>query len=185
MKQPPIARHSPLTSTTVNVVQPVVVGRLGQVYGIKGWLKLQSFTSPETNIIDYKPWYLATAKGYLPVTFDQFKEYGKGFIVHIENCDDRTLAQSYTNLDVVIAKEQLPVLDEDEYYLIDLEGMTVVNQQGIVLGTVSHLMQTAGTETLVVDGQDRQRLIPYVMDHFILRVDQQQRQILVDWDPEF
>ena len=75
-------------------------------------------------------------------------------------------------------------MDDDEYYWVDLEGMRVETLDGQALGTVSNLFATGANDVLVVEGE-RRRLIPFVLDDVVTRVDRDKRTISVDWDPEF
>ncbi len=104
--------------------------------------------------------------------------------VKIAGCDDRNQAGLYTNAEIGVYREQLPQLGGDEYYWSDLENLTVINQQGIILGQVSHLVETGANDVIVVKGE-KEHLIPYILDQFILNIDLKNGRIEVDWDPEF
>jgi len=65
-----------------------------------------------------------------------------------------------------------------------LEGLTVVNQTGAVLGLMSHLIATGANDVMVVKGE-KEHMIPFIADKFVSGVDFEARQIRVDWDPEF
>jgi 16S rRNA processing protein RimM len=65
-----------------------------------------------------------------------------------------------------------------------LEGLRVVNREGISLGTVSHLFETPANPILVTQGE-RERLIPFLMDRFIDAVDIEAGEVRVDWDADF
>jgi 16S rRNA processing protein RimM len=71
-----------------------------------------------------------------------------------------------------------------EYYWNDLLGLTVVTLQNEPLGKVDHLLETGANDVLVVSG-DRERLIPFVLDDVVKRVDLDAGVIQVDWDKEF
>jgi len=87
-------------------------------------------------------------------------------------------------IEIAIKRDQLPATEDNEFYWIDLEGLKVVNQEGIDLGVVESLMETGANDVLVVRG-DKERLIPFVMDEYVLDVDLDKGTITVDWDPEF
>ena len=67
---------------------------------------------------------------------------------------------------------------------MDLEGLRVLNREGIELGTVSYLFETGANDVMVVKG-DREHLIPYVPEQFIVEVDFDKGEVLVDWDADF
>ena len=86
--------------------------------------------------------------------------------------------------EIAVPREQLPELAENEYYWSDLQGLTVVNLDGIELGEVSHLFETGANPVVVVKGE-RERLIPYIWGQAIRDVDLQAGRMIVDWDPDF
>ncbi len=171
----------------------VNVGRLTAVYGIKGWLKVHSYTEPAENLFDYQPWLLKTAHGIKQVEIDEVRPHGDAFVVHLVGVDDRDQAAAFTAVDIAVNRDQLPELDEGEYYWSQLEGLRVITEyQGIEkdLGKVVKLFETGANDVLVVQGDEgsvdqRERLIPYVPDQFVLSIDLDKREIKVDWDPEF
>ncbi len=171
----------------------VNVGRLTAVYGIKGWLKVHSYTEPAENLFDYHPWLLKTAHGIKQVEIDEVRPHGNAFVVHLVGVDDRDEAAAFTAVDIAVNRDQLPELDEGEYYWSQLEGLRVITEyQGIEkdLGKVVKLFETGANDVLVVQGDEgsvdqRERLIPYVPDQFVLSVDLGKGEIRVDWDPEF
>ncbi|MGB3609383.1 MAG: ribosome maturation factor RimM [Cellvibrio sp.] len=171
----------------------VNIGRITAVYGVKGWVKIHSYTEIAEDVFAYNPWWLKTPHGVKQVEVDEARPHGKGFVAHIKGVDDRDQAMLITKIDIAVDRSQLPELDEGEYYWSQLEGLAVITTYGGMsqrLGRVSKLLETGANDVLVVQPDDqsidqRERLIPYVPDQFILRVDLGTREMQVDWDPEF
>lgn len=168
---------------------PLVVGRVTAVHGVKGWVKIHSFTEPSDNIFDYQPWWLNIAGNWQKMKVTEQRSTAKGLMVHLAGIDDRDQARTYCQRDIYVAKAQLPVLVDGEYYWHQLEGMVVMTTQGVRLGSVDCLMATGANDVLVVKGDDEsldqeERLIPYT-DQFVLNVDLGAGRIEVDWDPAF
>ena len=170
----------------------VNVGRITAVYGIKGWVKVHSYTEPQDNLFSYHPWWIKTPHGVKQIEIDEARPHGDAYVAHIKGVDDRDLAASYTACDIAVERALLSELDEGEYYWHQLEGLAVYTNVGGEqrLGVVSKMMETGANDVLVVqgDGQSidqRERLIPYVPGQFVVSVDLQAGRILVDWDPEF
>ncbi|MFD1216234.1 MULTISPECIES: ribosome maturation factor RimM [Microbulbifer] len=173
----------------------VTVGRLTSVYGIRGWVKVHSYTEPAENILQFNQWWLQNPKssgsgGWQPLEIDAGKRHGKGLIVHIKGVDDRDLAAQFCQRDVAVSATEMPQLDEGEFYWHQLQGLQVVSQyegREYRFGEVVRLMETGANDVMVVRGgeDDRERLIPYLPGEFIASVDLQARQITVHWDPEF
>lgn len=162
----------------------IIIGRIGSVYGVKGWLKIISFTEPAENIFTYQPWQLFIQQKWQPVSVKNFNTHGTHLIVLLDLCTNREDARQYTGLEIGIFRQQLPNLPNNEYYWSDLEGLKVVNKEGYLLGTVDHLFATGSNDVLVITGK-KKYLIPYLLDQFILHIDLNNQTILVDWDPDF
>jgi 16S rRNA processing protein RimM len=177
-------------STNSNLVN---VGRITAVFGIKGWVKVHSYTDPQENLFEYHPWFLKTAHGVKKIEIDEAKPHGDSFVAHIIGVDDRDLAMEFTAADIAIERNMLPELDAGEYYWSQLEGLAVFTQFSGTrqrLGVVSKLFETGANDVLVVAADaesidQRERLIPYVPEQFVISVDINTREIVVDWDPGF
>ena len=161
-----------------------MIGKISGVFGVRGQVKVYSYTEPKENILTYDPWMLGSDGDWKPYKLVSGKLQGKGLIVQFEGCEDRDLAQSLVGQEIVIDKSQLPETEADEYYWSDLEGLTVMTTQQVELGRVSHLFETGSNDVLVVKG-DREYLIPYIRERVIKQIDTDAGQIIVDWDPEF
>ena len=164
---------------------PVILGKITSAYGIKGWVKIHSFTDPIDAILQYQPWCLRQRGHWQQLQVEQGKIHGKSIVVKFQEVPDRNGAELLRGWEIVVDRNQLPELEDDEYYWIDLEGMEVVNEQDQFLGTVRQVMPTGANEVLVVKDAERERLIPLVMEHYVKEIDPQSNRILVDWDPEF
>lgn len=169
------------------------VGRITAVFGIKGWIKIQSDTEPGENIFAYQPWWLKTRHGVQAVEVDAHRAHGSGYVAHISGVDDRDQAASYCRVNIAIDRAQLPALAAGEYYWHQLQGLRVVsewNGKAHDLGEVSQILATGANDVLVVTGDqdslDRtERLIPYVPGQFVRSVDLVTGRIQVEWDPDF
>lgn len=162
----------------------IIIGRINGIYGVRGWVKVYSYTRPIENILSYSPWQLYQHKQWQTVKVSEGKPHGKGIIVRLETCQTREQAALLLGSKIAIARDQLPPTEDDEYYWSDLIGLNVINQDGIAFGTVDYLIETGSNDVLVVKGE-RERLIPFIMHDFVIQVDLQQQRILVDWDAEF
>ena len=153
------------------------------MFGIAGWVKIESFTEPRENILRYRPWTLVHGGVETEVAKPQGRTQGKGFVAKLPQADDRDQAAALLGAEIFIDRAQLPKAEEGEIYWADLEGLEVVLEDGTVLGNVSHLFPTGANDVIVVRGT-RERLIPYVTD-VVKSVDLEAKRITVDWDPDF
>ena len=162
--------------------QRIVLGHIAGIYGVRGWVKVFSETTPREAILKYSPWMVGHSD--LPRRVAEGKVHGKGIIARLDGCDDRDQAAALVGQEIAITRDRLPPPKADEFYWIDLEGLTVETVEGVALGRVSHLFSTGVNDVLVVIG-DRERLLPFSWNEVIRSVDFDQRLIKVDWDPDF
>jgi 16S rRNA processing protein RimM len=167
----------------------VVMGRIGAPYGIKGWVKLISFTDPTDNLLDYAQFWIPDGAGLREIEIDEARPQGDALVGHIKGCDDRDVTRLYTGLDLLLPKTELPELDEG-WYWHELEGLRVVNLDGEDLGVVDHLLATGANDVLVVRGDEAsidrtERLLPYVEEQVVMEIDLDARVIRVDWGKDW
>lgn len=165
-----------------NPSHPVILGTVSGVFGVKGWIKVRSDTEPLTNILDFSHWYLSKDSQWLSYKLEQGQRHGKGLIAHLDGCDDRDLAASLVGHSIAVERSQLPEAGVGEYYWSDLIGLQVENIQGRQLGEVTELLATGANDVLVIQKDKNELLIPYVVGHYIVKVDLEQSKITVDWE---
>lgn len=176
-----------------NIVQgTLVIGRITAVFGVRGWVKINSFTQDPQKIFDYQPWLVDMDMGPESIEVDQWKSHGDGLLAHIKGIDDRDIARTWCQKDIRVEASSLPELSASEFYWHQLEGLVVYSHFDDSvqrLGTVTSLLETGANDVLVVQGDAEsidceERLIPY-SQQYVLSVDIQQHRIDVDWDPNF
>jgi 16S rRNA processing protein RimM len=178
----------------------VVVGKITAVYGIKGWVKVHSFTSPPEGIFNYQQWHLYNPQGKsspvdkgIPCEIVTFREHGKGFVAQLKGVSGREQATTFCQKDIHVSKDQIAPLDDGDYYWEQLIGLNVLTQSldgNRLLGIVEGLLETGANDVLEVEPcvgsiDSRRRLIPYVPDIYVKNVDLLAGTLTVDWDPEF
>ena len=167
----------------------IVLGQIGKVHGIKGWLKLNSFTSPPANILNYKGLIVQIEGHSKLLKIDEFSQQPNGLIVHFSGYDDPDSSKDLVGQHVSVESVCLPELQNNDFYWHELENLEIVNQDGHNLGKVAYLIETGANDVLVVqpttDSLDvRERLIPYVKGSVIKNVDLTRKTIQVDWSAE-
>lgn len=163
----------------------ITLGRIVGVFGVKGWVKVQSFTAPPQQIARYSPWQVKLPGQVLTLDPVTVRPHGKGLIARFAECSSREQAEGYRGGEIQVQRAQFTDdLDEGEYYWADLIGLRVVTLDGTELGVVDHLLETGANDVLVVQGE-RERLIPYLWGSAVRAVDLSAGTLQVDWDPEF
>jgi len=161
----------------------VTLGYINGVHGVRGWVKVFSYTQPIENILNYSPWLLYQHGQWRSVVLQNGRLQGKGIVAQLKECVDRDTASQLRGAKIAVYRDQLPPPEDDEYYWSDLMGLTVVNQDNITLGKVDYLLTTNANDVLVVKGE-QEHLIPF-LEHVIVNVDLAQQRIDVDWDADF
>jgi len=161
----------------------VTLGRIVGVFGVRGWVKVESETRPRENILGYRHWHLARDGAEWQVDVLEGRPQGKGLVARLAGVDDRNQAEALVGAEIGIAADELPRAGPDEYYWSSLEGLTVVNAAGIELGCVAHLFETGANDVMVVRGE-REHLIPFIRD-VVQEVNLDEGRIRVDWDEDF
>ncbi|AAO27982.1 ribosome maturation factor RimM [Xylella fastidiosa subsp. morus] len=163
----------------------ILLGRVVGGFGLRGEIKIESWTEPRDAIFRYQPWLLRSptgtesmlngARGY---------ETGKRLIATFPGINDRNGVEAICGTEIYVPRSALPPPHPDEYYWVDLEGLQVHTLEGVVLGSVSHLFSNGANDVIVIHGE-RERLIPFVQPDYVKSVDFEAERIVVDWDPEF
>jgi 16S rRNA processing protein RimM len=164
--------------------EPIIMGRIAGPYGVRGWVRVASYTEVPERLLEYAPWYLRRGEQWQPTVIAEAKRHPKGLLVRLPGCEDRETAAGLAGSDIAVHRSQLPPAAAGEYYWSDLIGLTVLTLDGRPLGTVDRLIETGANDVLVVEGE-RERLIPFVQGSVIDGVDLEMRIIRVDWDPDF
>ena len=162
----------------------VILGRVSGVFGVKGWLKVQSYTEPRDNIVGFGAWTLRMNGVDHAFEVEDGHSHAGSVVAKLHGIDDREKAREWIGAEVVVSRERLPAIAEGELYWTDLEGLEVRTTTGIVLGKVDHLLATGGNDVLVLDSVP-QLLIPFVVGAVVKEVNLERGHIVVDWSPDY
>jgi 16S rRNA processing protein RimM len=164
--------------------EAVTLGYISGVHGLKGWVKVYSYTDPREAILNYQPWQLGVPGGPArEVRIERGQRQGKTLIVALPGVGTPEQGRALVGQEIHVPRSALPDSGADSWYWSDLIGLSVVNEEGISLGTVKQMIETGANDVMVLDG-DRERLVPFVMEQVVKAVDLETREIRVDWHPD-
>ena len=156
-----------------------IVGQVGDAYGVRGWVRVASYTVPPGNLLTYRPWFLHRAGHWRPMNPLQAKPHGEGFIASFPGIGDRDSALALKGCRLGVPAESFPPTEENEYYWRDLIGLKVIDQEGKALGVVERLIETGARDLLSVTGEPP-ILIPFARQ-FVTEVRLREGFLRVDW----
>jgi len=166
------------------------MGRVLAPFGVKGWIKVQTFTASPESLAEYDHWWLSEGDGWAETEIAEVAVHGASIVARPAGCADRDQAAKYRGREIAIPREAFPEAGEDEFYWADLVGLEVVNVQGEVLGAVTGLLSSGVQDILRVDrgdgnsGSKDERLIPFV-EAVVKKVDLEAGRIEVDWGKDW
>ncbi len=170
----------------------VIVAKVIGVHGIKGHVKILSFTEPPENIIDFKRFFILSGQNWQHLDISDFQIKGQNIVAILNNIRDRDEARIFNGRSIAVLREDLPKIDNEQegYYWVDLEGLAVYNRDNKLLGHVDSVFNTGANDILAVDPDSRvddekQILIPYILNKYILSVDLENKKITVDWEEDW
>tara|TARA_R110002049_G_scaffold124479_1_gene280006 strand:- start:85842 stop:86354 length:513 start_codon:yes stop_codon:yes gene_type:complete len=166
--------------------EKVLLGLINGLFGVKGWVKVYSYTRPRIKIIDYQYWYLGDDFDH-PVRIEEGRSQKGGVVAKLEGISDRDAAVELLDREIWIAGEQLMPLPKNEYYWYQLIGLNVLDTEQKPLGSIKDMIETGANDVMIVRGQESktEHLIPYIQGQVIKSIDLEQKCMVVDWDTDF
>ena len=167
-----------------NPERRILIGRVVGAFGVRGELKLESWTSPRDALFRYRPWIVAHRGEETLVAGAKGKLNPNGSVTaRLPDVESRDDAERLVGAEIWVLRSQLPPSKPGEYYWVDLEGLKVATVDGVELGTISHLFNNGANDVIAIKGE-REHYLPYTPD-VVREVDLDGGRMVVDWDPDF
>lgn len=161
--------------------EPLVLGRISGLFGVRGWVRVFSYTEPREAVLQYKRLLIGRNGSWQAASVAEGQRHGKSVIARFDGVDDRDQAAALIGAELGVARDALPEPEDGQYYWSDLIGMTVVHRDGTELGTIQSMLETGAHDVMVVVGEV-ERLIPFAMNEVVIDVDLQEGRVDVDWE---
>lgn len=160
----------------------VVLGRIGAPFGVRGWVKVVSYTDPPEGIVNYPSWELVRADHAERRAVLDWKRAGRAVAVQLAGVTTLEQAHGLNGTEVRVGREELPPTAPGEYYWDDLLGLEAVNEAGEPLGRIDDILEMPAHPVLVLQGE-RERLVPLVPERLVA-VDLESGRVTLDWHPD-
>lgn len=158
----------------------IQLGCVGAPFGVRGWVKLRSFTDPPERLLEHRSLHLGQGDAWQMYRVEDSGRSGGQLTAKLNGINDRDRAAGLRGVQICVLRSELPVRDDRDFYRADLIGCEVLNVSGDLLGIVQHFIETPAHAYMVVRGL-QEFWIPALPQH-LRRVDLKSRRIVVDWD---
>jgi 16S rRNA processing protein RimM len=158
----------------------IELGIVGAPFGVRGWVKLRSYTEPPDRLLEHRSLQLCIGGVWRAYRIETSGRSGGQLTVKLIGVEDRDEAQKLRGAAVGVPRSELPERSDKDFYRADLIGCEVVNLKGVRLGVVQHFVEIPAHALMVVRGE-QEYWVPAVPQH-LRRVDLQARRVIVDWD---
>ena len=178
----------------------IELGVVGAPFGVRGWVKLRSFTDPPDRLLQHRNLQLRVGGSWVAYKIEASGRSGGQLTAKLSGVNDRDQAGVLRGAQIGVPRAELPQRDDKDFYRADLIGCEVVNLAGRYLGKVQHFVETPAQVLMVVRGGgtapaedtagekesrgvagEKEYWVPAVPLH-LRRVDLQARRVVVDWD---
>lgn len=158
----------------------VAVGRIQKARGLRGELKMEPLSNVANRFDELGNVVVEFADGS---TEDHTVEYARSFgqLIRLKliGIDDRNAADRFRGVYVLVHMEDTADLDNDTYYIFDLEGLTVFDSTGKEIGTVKRIESCPANDILVIDSSIGEIMMPAIKE-YILDIDLERKRMTVD-----
>jgi 16S rRNA processing protein RimM len=157
----------------------IELGVIGAPFGVRGWVKIRSFTDPPERLLTHRVLQLKSGGAWAPYQIEATGRSAGQLTAKLAGVNDRDQAQGLRGAPVGVPRSKLPQRGEKDYYRTDLIGCEAVNLDGVRLGAVTHFVETPAQVLMVVRGT-QEYWVPATPRH-LKRVDLEGRRVILDW----
>lgn len=155
------------------ILDPVIIGFIGAPHGVRGTVRVRASGTGQHLRKGVEPALDGTRRRIL-----QVRATPKGYLVDLEDVADRSQAAELRGKELILDRSELDALEEGEFYVGDLIGMTAIDDTGDKLGTVEEVIETPAHEILLLREENREIYVPFTLEH-VPHVDPENRSLIV------
>ena len=142
----------------------IVIGKIINTHGIKGWVSIQSYSYPKENIKNYKT-FLSLNGLVKKIEILDLRTMPKKIIININKYESISQAETIVGQDIFIDKYDIPTLENNEYYWKDLEGLDVITSKNKYLGKVDFIFNNGANDVIALKDNDVYNYIALVKEY--------------------
>lgn len=157
----------------------IELGVIGAPFGVRGWVKIRSFTEPPERLLTHRVVQLKSGGSSTAYRIEASGRSAGQLTAKLAGINDRDQARSLRGAQVCVPRGELPQRGDKDYYRADLIGCEALNLDGVRLGLVTHFVETPAQVLMVVRGT-QEFWVPATPQH-LKRVELAGRRVIVDW----
>ena len=142
----------------------IVIGKIVNTHGIKGWVSIQSYSYPEENIKNYKT-FLYIDDLVKEIEIIDYKIMPKKLIINIKNYENISQSEMLVGKDIFISKFDMPILENNEHYWRDLVGLDVITSKNQYLGKVDFIFNNGANDVIALQDNDNHNYVALVKEY--------------------
>lgn len=155
------------------------VGVITGTHGLKGEVKVFPTTDDKDRFLDLDDVILDTGSRQINLKVEYVKFFKKFVFVKFEGLDDINQVEQYKRCPLLVTRENAVPLEEDEYFVADLVGLTIMDESGITIGRLENVIETGANDVYEVVTEEGGRILLPAIKDCILDVDMDEKIILV------
>ena len=157
--------------------QYLEVGKITNVHGIMGEVRVQPWADSPDFLCQFKTLYVDSS--HWPIQVERARVHKNMVILKFDGVDTMNEVEGWRQKDLLITRDQAVPLQEDEFFITDLIGLTVVTDEGDTLGTLTDVMETGANDVYCVKTPEGKELLLPAIHDCILDVDLDKEEMLV------
>ena len=134
------------------------VAQIGAAHGIRGEVRLRSFTADPSAVTAYGPF--ESEDGRQRIEIETLRPAKNGFVARLKGVADRNAAERLTNIKLYVPRDRLPPVEDDNtFYHADLVGLAAMTPDGGMLGTVTAIHNFGAGDVIEISRPDGEALM--------------------------
>ncbi len=155
------------------------IGQIVNTNGLKGFVKVKPFTDDIKEFETFETIYVQKKTELIEFKIESVRYAKNMVLLKLKGIDDIDSAEALRNLYIKVSREQLPELQENSYYIVDLLECEVVTVEGEILGKMDDVFNTGSNDIYVVKNEKGKQILLPAIKEVIKNVDIPNRKITV------
>ena len=166
----------------------IQLGVFGKPFGLKGYVYLRYHGNEPKGLLEFKELFLTDSCSSIRI--EKIKLLKGRLTVKLYGVDDRNKAITFKDQEIFVIEKDLPSLIQGEFYWYQLENLKVINEEQDLLGIIDYIMETGANDVISVSPtsesiDQKERLIPYIREKVVKKVDLKKGKLYVEWPEDY